>query len=178
VAQFYQPKLIRAFASHDGGALRRQTDRLTRALLVTVIAPTLMLWVSREPLIAWWLHDRVLASQVAELAALLLPAAAIGALGNVPLALLIALADFGFQARLSALLTIMTLLAVAVAAWQDHLLAVCWIYLAYYAALTSALWVRSGRHPATAGPARRSANLAVTMASGACLLVAAAIYFL
>lgn len=178
VAQFFQPRLIRAYASDDGAALRRHTDYLTLALLVTVIAPTLLLWFGREPLIAWWLHDRELAAQVAALAALLLPAAAIGAVGNVPLALLIAQADFGFQARLSAMLTTLTLLGVAVAAWQSSLLAVCGIYLAYYAAVTGALWVRAARRPATAAAARRSAALVLAVAGGACLPIAALLHFL
>ena len=173
VAQFFQPRLIHAFASDDGATLRRHTDHLTLALLVTVIAPTLLLWVAREPLIAWWLHDRQLAAQVAALAALLLPAAAIGAVGNVPLALLIAQADFGFQARLSMMLTTLTLLAVAVAAWQGRLLAVCGVYLAYYATLTIAISVRAARHPATAGPARRSATLVLAVVGVIGVLAAA-----
>ena len=178
VAQFFQPRLIRAHAGRDDGALRRQTHLLTMALLVAVIGPTLLLWFAREPLIAWWLHDRQLAAQVAALAALLLPAAAIGALGNVPLALLIAQADFNFQARLSVLLTVLTLLAVAAAAWQGNLLAVCGIYLAYYVVLTIALWARSSRRATTAGPARRSAALVLAVAGVTCLPVAVIVRFL
>ena len=173
VAQFFQPRLVRAYASDDHATLCRQTDQLTLALLVTVIAPTLVLWVAREPLIAWWLQDRQLAVQVAALAAVLLPAAAIGAVGNVPLALLIAQADFGFQARLSMMLTTLTLLAVAVAAWQGQLLAVCGVYLAYYATLTIAIWLRAAHHPATADPARRSAILVLAVVGVIGVLAAA-----
>ena len=178
VAQFFQPRLIRAHAARDDLALRRQTDHLTLGLLVAVIGPTLLLWVAREPLITWWLHDRQLAAEVAALATLLLPAAAIGALGNVPLALLIARADFNFQARLSVLLTGLTLLAVAAAAWQGQLLAVCGIYLAYYVVLTLALWARSSRQATTAGPARRSAVLVLVATGVTCLPVAALVRFL
>jgi O-antigen/teichoic acid export membrane protein len=178
VVQFFQPRLIRAYATGESATLRRHTDHLTLALLVTVIAPTLLLWVAREPLIRWWLHDRELAAQVAALAALLLPAAAIGAVGNVPLALLAAQADFGFQARLSAMLSTLTLLAVALAAWQGHLLAVCGVYLAYYATLTIALWARAARRPSTASQARRSAALVLAVAGGSCLPVAAILHLL
>lgn len=178
VAQFFQPRLVRAFAGGDSVILRRHTVHLTLALLLTVIGPTLLLWIAREPIIAWWLHDRALAAQVAALAAVLLPAAAIGAVGNVPLALLIAQADFGFQARLSATLAVLTLLAVAVAAWQGDLGAVCGIYLAYYAVLTVALWVRAAKWPATAGPARRSAALVLAVLGGASLPVAALLHVL
>jgi O-antigen/teichoic acid export membrane protein len=173
VAQFFQPRLIRAYATDDRPTMRRQTDHMTLALLVTVIGPTLLLWLAREPLIAWWLKDRELASQVADLAALLLPAAAIGAVGNVPVALLTAQADFGFQARLSAVLTTLTLLAVGLAAWQGHLLAVCGVYLAYYAMISIALWVRAARLPTTARLARRSALLVLAVAGGAALPLAA-----
>ena len=178
VAQFFQPRVIRAHASDDGAAVRRHTDHLTLTLLVTVIAPTLLLWIAREPLIAWWLHDRELAARVAAMAALLLPAAAIGAVGNVPLALLIAQADFGFQARLAALLTALTLLGVAVAAWQSQLLAVCGIYLGYHTTVTIALWLRAAQLPATAGPARRSAALVLAVGGGSCLPIAALLHYL
>jgi O-antigen/teichoic acid export membrane protein len=178
VAQFFQPRLIRAYASEDGAGLHRQTFHLTLAVLVTVIVPTLILWIAREPIIVWWLHDRELAARVAAMAALLLPAAAIGAVGNVPLALLIAQADFGFQARVSVTLAGLTLLAVAVAAWQGSLMAVCGIYLAYYAAITAALWVRAAWHPTTAGPARHSAAVALIAAGATCLPIAALLHAL
>lgn len=174
VAQFFQPRLVRAYASDNRDLLCRQTDQLTIALLVSVIAPTMILWMAREPLIAWWLQDRQMAVQVAALAALLLPAAAIGAVGNVPLALLIARADFGFQARLSMMLTTLTLLAVAAAAWKGQLVAVCGVYVAYYATLTVAIWVRAARHPATARPARRSAIMVLAVGSVVIVLAAAA----
>ena len=178
VAQFFQPRLIRAYASDDRTTLRRHTEHFTLALLVTVIAPTLLLWAARAPIIAWWLHDRELATQVASLAALLLPAATIGAVSYVPFALLTAQADFGFQARLAVVLSALTLLGVALAAWQRNLLAVCGIYLAYHATVTVALWVRAARRPATAGPARRSAVLVLAVAAGTCLPIAALLHYL
>lgn len=177
VAQFFQPRVIRAYADDDSAALNHHTKHLTLALLLTVIAPTLLLWVAREPLIAWWLRDRELAARVAAMAALLLPAAAIGAVGNVPLALLIAQADFGFQVRLAARLTALTLLGVTVAAWQGNLLAVCVIYLAYHTAVTVSLWVRAAGRPATAAAARYSATLVLAVASVAFLPFVAILQF-
>ena len=157
VAQFFQPPVIRAHAAGDSGALRHRTHHLTVALLIAVIVPTVVLWLVREPLIRLWLREPALASEVAALASIMLPAAAIGAVGYVPLALLGALGDFAFQARLSALLTPLTLAGVAWAASQGDLFAVCWIYLGYYALLTSALWLRAASHKSTRLPARRSA---------------------
>ena len=156
VAQFLQPRIVRAQADGDADLLWRRSKQLAWGLLAMVVVPTAALWLARRPLITWWLHDAPLAREVAELAAVLLPAAAIGAVGNVPLALLNALGDFGFQARLSAMLTVLTLGGVALAAAAGQLQVVCWIYLAYYCTLTAALWWRASSHPATAAAARRS----------------------
>ena len=157
VAQFFQPPVIRAHAAGDADALRRRAHQLTVALLIAVIVPTLALWLFREPLIGIWLSDQALASEVAALAAIMLPAAAIGAVGYVPLALLGALGDFAFQARFSVLLTLLTLVGVAWAASRGGLFAICWIYLGYYVALTSTLWLRAASHSTTRLPARRGA---------------------
>lgn len=157
VAQFLQPRIVRAQADGDAELLAQRSRQLAWGLLVMVVLPTALLWLLRRPVIGWWLHDAALAAEVSALTALLLPAAAIGAVGNVPLALLNALGDFAFQARLSALLTVLTLAGVALAAAQQRLPVVCWVYLAYYAALTTALWCRAATQPATSTAARRSA---------------------
>jgi hypothetical protein len=142
---------------------------LTLTLLATVALPTALLWAIRGPLIELWLREPGLAREVAALSAVMLPAAAIGAVGNIPLALLNARADFAFQARLSGALTLLTLAGVALAAHTQRLAAVCWVYLAYFAALTALLWWRATQHAETAPAARRSALLA----GGVCLSVSA-----
>jgi O-antigen/teichoic acid export membrane protein len=161
VVQFFQPPIIRALASNDDTELRRRTRQLTIALLLTVLLPTLAIWIGRLPLISWWLGDPKLGVLVAGLSAPLLPAAAIGAVGNVPLALVTARADFRFQAQLSAVLSALTLLAVAAAASQGRLMAVAWLYLAYYLGATVGLWLRATSHPTTARAAKDSAALAL-----------------
>lgn len=157
VAQLMQPRIVRAHAQNDGSLLLLRSRQLVWGLAALVVLPTAVLWLLRRPLISWWLHDPALAADVAAMSAILLPAAAIGAVGNVPLALLNALGDFAFQARLSALLTVLTLAGVALAASRAQLLWVCWIYLAYYAVLTASLWWRAGTQGPTATAGRRTA---------------------
>lgn len=172
VAQFFQPLIIGA---HERPALlQRRTHQLTLALLATVALPTALLWLARVPLIGLWLRDPSLTGEVAALSAVMLPAAAIGAVGNVPLALLNARADFGFQAKLSGALTVLTLVGVTVAAASHRLQAVCWVYLTYYAVLTALLWYRASWHAATRSAAQRSALLA----AGVCLIVSASVALL
>lgn len=158
VAQFFQPRLIGALEQGGASALAAPLRQLTLAILLSVILPTCLLWVVREPLIHLWLRDARLIQPVADLVAILLPAAAVGAIGNIPLALLLALGDFSFHARFSALLTVLTLLAVSAAGYLGSLAAVCWIYLAYYALVTTGLWWRATRFEATASLAHRSAT--------------------
>lgn len=172
VAQFFQPQIIGA---HEQPALlQRRTHQLTLTLLATVALPTALLWVTREPLIRLWLRDAGLVGEVGALSAVMLPAAAIGAVGNVPLALLNARADFGFQARLSGTLTVLTLIGVALAAAHQRLQAVCWVYMVYYTVLTVLLWWRAAQHSATGPAARRSALLT----AGICLIVSASVVLL
>lgn len=171
VAQFFQPQVIGATTTGDGVAVQSRTRQLTLALLATVVLPTLGLWLLREPLIRFWLHDAALAADVARLCALLLPAAAIGAVGNVPVTLLNAVADFGHIARISTACTVATLAGVAIAAHHGRLDIVCAIYLAYYLAITALLWWRAACNPAVARAARQSAWLSSTCVAGAALLL-------
>ncbi len=175
VVQFFQPPLIRAFTSGEAVALRRCTQNLTIALLTAVLLPTAALWLIREPLIEWWLQDRELASRVAAMSTFLLPAAAVGAIGNVPLALLNARSDFAFQARLSAGLTVVTLTAVAFAASQKQLLMVCWIFLGYYTLVTACLWWRAGLNSSTQKVAVQSGALSLTATLLTCMSIAIAL---
>ncbi len=161
LAQYFQPRITSAHAAGDRAAVGRVTQQLIVGLLAAVVLPSAAMWTAREPLIRLWLRDEALAHQVAGLAAWLLPAAALGAVGNVPLVLLNALGDFAFQARLAALLSVLTLAGVASAAARGQLALVCSVYLGYYALLTCSLWWRASRQAATAEPARRNAVLAL-----------------
>lgn len=171
VAQFFQPQVIGATSAGDAQALQGRTRQLTLALLATVVLPTLMLWVLREPLILWWLHDAALAAKVARLSELLLPAAAIGAVGNVPVTLLNAVADFNHIARISTACTVATLAGVAAAALHGSLMLTCATYLVYYLTITALLWWRAIGLPTIGAAARRSAALSSACAAAAALLL-------
>lgn len=170
VAQYFQPKVISAVAADEAAGVQARTRQLTWALLATVVLPTLLLWVLREPLIRLWLHDPVLSTEVAKLCAVLLPAAAVGAIGNVPVTLLNAAADFRNIARISALCTALTLAGVTAAAQQAQLQLVCVVYLVYYMTVTLLLWWRATRIRSTAQAALNSGWM-----SGAGLVAAAAL---
>lgn len=169
VAQLMQPRIVRAHALGDAPLLLLRSQQLVGGLAAMVVLPTALLWLLRQPLIDWWLHDPAMARDVAAMSAILLPAAAIGAVGNVPLALLNALGDFAFQARLSALLTVLTLGGVGLAAARGELRWVCWIYLAYYAALTASLWWRAATQGPTSDAGRRTAVLVMGAAAALAL---------
>lgn len=160
VAQFFQPHIVRSCSDGDAPALLCHTRRLSAALVAAVIVPTCLIWAARDPLIMLWLHDEALAARVAELVAVLLPAAALGAIGTIPLALLSGLQDFKFQARLSTALAIGTLACVLIFASEGSLIAVCWAYLGYYVSLTASLWLRAASSSVSVAAARQSALIA------------------
>lgn len=176
VAQYFQPQVISAVTSGDAAAAQVRARQLTLALLASVVLPTLLLWVLREPLIRFWLHDPALSAEVARLCALLLPAAAVGAIGNVPLTLLNAVADFRSIARISALCTTLTLAGVAVMAQREQLQLVCAVYLGYYMAVTLLLWWRAAQIRTTARAALRSGWLTSGGVAAAAVLIAITTY--
>jgi O-antigen/teichoic acid export membrane protein len=158
MAQYFQPSIIRAHAAGETASFTHKTHQLTLALALAVVLPTVLIWCLREPLIGIWLKEPILAQQVTQFTAILLPAAALGAVGYVPLALLAALGDFGFQARLSTALAALTLAGVTWAASRSDILLICWCYLGYYGLLTTTLWLRATFHTATRQAALRSAR--------------------
>lgn len=170
VVQLYQPIVVRAYVNRDPATLFSATVKLNLLLLLVVVLPTVVLWVFREPIIALWLQHDVFASQVSTLSAWLLPAAAIGAFGNTPLALLIASSDFSFQAKLSVVLSALVLVSVAWSAWANSLLGVCISYLAYHILATLCLWWRYANRKDLSLVARRTAFHAVLAA--VCLIAA------
>jgi O-antigen/teichoic acid export membrane protein len=143
MAQFFQPSVIRAYAAGDNELVIAKIKIFTLALALVVVLPTFVLWSLCQTLIIFWLKEPTLAKSVTELAAILLPATAIGALGFLPHTLLTAIGDFRFQARISFMLAAMTLAAVAWAAHSFDIILICWIYLGYHAAVTISFWARA-----------------------------------
>jgi O-antigen/teichoic acid export membrane protein len=142
VAQFFQPRLVNAISSADLAATQRTIKHFIGSLAVCALVPAGLLWLMREPLISLWLHDAAEMKRVVQYSAVLLPGVAIGALGYVPYSLLIAKQDYGFQARLSVALTVVTLIATFIAVLQSSILAVCAFYALYHSISTVSSWLR------------------------------------
>lgn len=142
VAQFFQPRLINAFSGADPQAARSSINQFIGTLALCTLMPAGLLWLLREPLIETWLQHADQTVLVVQYSAVLLPGVAIGALGYVPYAILIAKQDYRFQAGLSMTLTVITLIATFIAALQGSALAVCVIYALYHSISTISSWSR------------------------------------
>lgn len=142
VAQFFQPRLIRAISINDHDTIRRTMAPFVTAVVLITAIPTAILWLVREPLVTAWLSVPDQVHDVAHYTSILLPGIAVGALGFIPYVTLIGRQDYRFQARLSAAMTVATLLAAAGMAQFGSIEGVCWVYAAYHAMSTLASWAR------------------------------------
>ena len=161
VSQFCQPRVLAAISDGSDGTAMRAVRQYVGLILLATCGPALLLWLGRRPLMTLWLGSGTTADTVATYVALLLPGFAIGALGFVPYALLVAAKDYRFQALSSVALTIATLGAAALAAWTGDVLAVCWVYATYHASSTAISWMRAARLPAVDMVAQYSLGIAV-----------------
>ena len=148
VAQFFQPRLVNAFSGADPVAMQSTINKYIGSLALFTLIPAGMLWLLREPLIGLWLRHADHTTLVVQYSTLLLPGVAIGSLGYIPYSILIAKQDYGFQARLSLSLTVITLFATLVAALQNSILTVCIIYALYHSISTVSSWLRCILHNA------------------------------
>jgi O-antigen/teichoic acid export membrane protein len=145
VAQFYQPRLVRAISTGDDDAIHQTLVPYTTALALVTFIPSALLWLFRAPIIDAWLGHATNSVLVARYTGILLPGAAIGALGYVPTSILVARQDFRFQALTSAALTLLTLAAAAACAHHDSIVGVCWVYAGYHCLSTVVTWGRCTR---------------------------------
>jgi O-antigen/teichoic acid export membrane protein len=177
VAQFYQPRVVRAVAQRQPDQ-QRLLLQFVQVISVATLLPSALIWLLREPLINSWLHASPSAPVVTQYAAILLPGIAFNALSYVPFSMMVALQDFKFQARLSAGLALVMLLGVALAAHAGSIVGVCWVYSLYHvvAALASwARWLHLDRTDAQ-GCAPRAALRAAVLCCCTLLLTAAAAF--
>lgn len=165
VAQFFQPRLVRAASGTAPAATQRILAQFIGGLLACALLPTAAIWLFRDPLIAMWLHGSPDTATVARYSAVLLPGIAVGALGYVPYIILVSHQDYRFQARFSMVLTMVTLGAVLAAALAGSVMAICVIYTLYHCASTAGSWWRCIRLDA-AGP-----DVAATAATRAALAI-------
>jgi O-antigen/teichoic acid export membrane protein len=151
VAQFFQPRLVNAFSGADPVAMQSTINNYIGGLALFTLFPAGLLWLLREPLIGWWLRHSDHTTLVVQYSSVLLPGVAIGALGYIPYSILIAKQDYGFQARLSVALTVITLIATLAASLKSNILAVCVIYAFYHSISTVSSWLRCILHTAGGG---------------------------
>jgi O-antigen/teichoic acid export membrane protein len=143
VAQFYHPRLIQAMATGNDDAVQRCLKPFTTVLVLITFVPCALLWLLREPIIGAWLGPVSGSSaQVAHYTGILLPGAAVGAIGYLPFTMLVARQDFRFQAVASSAMTLLTLVAAAFVAQHGSVEGVCWVYVGYHCLSTIVSWLR------------------------------------
>lgn len=177
VAQFFQPRIVRAISSTDTTMTRRALIQFNYYIAACALLPTAAIWLLRETLIAQWLHHSSDVTLVVQYSAVLLPGIAIGSLGYVPYTVLVARQDYLFQARFSIVMTTLTLSAVMVAAYQGSVLAVCIVYALYHITSTIGSWWRcirlgAGGSGVAAAGAQQAALLTLLVIFGAVSLAA------
>lgn len=142
LTQFFQPRIIRALAEADYISLRQNLVPFNMALALVTFGPTMILWLFLEKIVVLWLGDISISTDVTNYALILLPGAAIGALGYLPYSILVARQDFRFQALASLAMTLITLSAVVYCGYRQDIIGVCWVYVAYHCMSTMVSWTR------------------------------------
>lgn len=142
LVSFFQPRILRARTQDNVAETVLQMRRFTIILILAVLLPTTLLWFLSASLVDAWLIGSPNAPLVAEYTKVLLPGYGLGALGFLAYIALLAHGDFSFQARLSVILTIITLTSVALAATAHNVRLVCWIYTIYHSGSTILSWTR------------------------------------
>jgi len=172
VSQFFQPRVVNLFFE-GGGNVRTTCCQVRNFALVlgsAVIFPTLIQWVIRPELLKFWLHDPDNLTEILQYVDILLPGVTIGAVGYIPLALLLAAKDYAFQAKISVLFTVATLLFALWAASGQNLIRVCFVYSCYHALSTIVLWLRASQLPLVGAAAKESGIIVAAMSLTAIFL--------
>ena len=154
ISQFFQPRVLAEVIDNKHFEAATTTRHFVYVILTATIAPAIVLWIWRLPLIELWLRHDPIAATVADYVAILLPGYVIGSLGFVPYALLVAAREYRFQALSSVALTVLTLCVAALAASKGNIKAVCWTYAAYHSLSTTVSWIRAAIS-STVGPAAK-----------------------
>lgn len=170
VSQYYQP---RVFAAISHVATNKNLDAIrqyTSTILLATCLPALILWQGRNFFTLVWLGRGSITETTSSYVAILLPGFAVGALGFVPYALLVAAKDYRFQAFSSIVLTVVTLAAATFGAWHGSVVMVCWIYAIYHTSSTMVSWIRATRLPVVQAEAKYSLSIAakVVVVTAAC----------
>lgn len=157
ISQYFQPIVIRKMTEGQFESAERVIRSFALSTFAVVALPSLVLWGFREQIISVWLGSNPSAFLISRYLEILLPGVAIGALGFIPYSLLLYAKDYRFQAKLSVVLTVVTLALTALAAAYKNIEAICFVYSLYHVVSTFSSWVRASRLPETRLNARSSA---------------------
>lgn len=166
VAQYFQPRLVRAVAANDDALAQQVLRPFTAAIVAVTVLPSAFLWAMREPIALAWLGNSLLVGDVVQYTAILLPGVVFGALGFVPYGILLARQDYRFQAVTSAILTVVTLLGTIACARAQSVQGVCWVYAAYHTASTLISWARCIQRQQNGARYAKAAALRTTVMGG------------
>lgn len=145
VSQFVQPKLVAALGEGRTVDSMRWIIRLVLSIFVLAVIPGIVFGLASEWIVGLWLQGAPQQLLVSRYAAILMPGAAIGALGFAPTIVLIARRDYRGLAIISGLLTLAVLSTTTFLAARDDIAAVCTTYSLYHVAAALALWWRATR---------------------------------
>jgi O-antigen/teichoic acid export membrane protein len=160
ISQFFQPRVLAEVIDNKHAEAAETTRQFVCIILAATIAPAVVLWIWRLPLIELWLRHDPVAGTVASYVAILLPGYVIGSLGFVPYALLVAAKEYRFQALSSVALTVLTLCVAALAASKGDIKAVCWTYAIYHSSSTTVSWIRASMSSRVGSTAKASLKIA------------------
>ncbi len=161
INQFFQPKILATSAQNATDQSISLMRQFSAILVVLTAVPTLVAWLIADTLVRLWLGASPLAADTTAYTSILLPGIAVGALGYLPLTLLLACKDYRFQAGLSVTLSATTLIAVAYAASETSVTSICYVYFAYHVLSTGFLWWRAASIPQVRAMALSSALIAL-----------------
>jgi O-antigen/teichoic acid export membrane protein len=161
INQFFQPKILASCAQNATDQSRNLMRQFSAILVVLTVVPTLIVWLFADTLVRLWLGASLLTADTTAYTSILLPGIAVGALGYLPLTLLLACKDYRFQAALSVALSATTLMAVAYAASEASVTSICYVYFAYHVLSTVLLWWRAASIPQVRAMALSSAVIAL-----------------
>ena len=163
VSQFFQPQLLNSIETVHGSKSDNVIVKFVLALICVTVIPSIFLWTSRDFVIHLWMGNNAKNLMITHYVGILLPGVAIGLLGFVPYSLLIAVKDFKFQARLSVMLTVMTLICVSYCAYMKSIEGVCYVYSIYNVCSTGLSWIRAMYHRSIRSLAKKSFAITITV---------------
>lgn len=143
INQYFFPNIVESIKEQRNKQSLKLLQRQILAFFVVVGVPSLILWLGRESIVNIWLQQQPIAFEVIRYVEILLPGIVLGALGYVPYNILIAHEDYWACSIISAVMTVVTLLATVFAAAFGSILAVCWIYTIYHSLSVVVIWWRA-----------------------------------